>query len=462
MKSLVDDRAKLMRDRVNQAVKDAESCYDASSDSAGRSLGAALQAAHVVYSAVSPKSSRLKTLQERAGELGVRLDNDAAQVRPFFARFLENQNRRRAQAPVQQQEPARPELRAGVGRKLDRYPSEIAPILARPASSRALPRPLGPAPARNRATGVERAPRERHAAFEGGRMAGDARGQIIDGKAIAEKVRAEVRAEVERRRAAGHRAPGLATVLVGEDPASHVYVRNKRKQSAEVGIESFHIDLPAEASESRVLDVVDELNRDERVDGILVQLPLPKHIDETKVIRAIDPDKDVDGFHPENVARLVLGLPGFVPCTPTGCMRLLDELSVDLEGAHAVVVGRSNIVGKPMAQLLLQRNATVTIAHSRTRDLAAITRQADVLIVAVGRLHLVGRDHVKDGAVVLDVGMNKKPDGKLAGDVDFEAVRDKCRAITPVPKGVGPMTIAMLLSNTLRSHAWRLGIADPT
>ena len=293
-------------------------------------------------------------------------------------------------------------------------------------------------------------------------MADTGRGQIIDGKAIAAKVRAEVKAEVERRRAQGHRAPGLATVLVGDDAASHVYVRNKRKQSAEVGIESFHVDLPADTQEARLLDIVDDLNRDNRVDGILVQLPLPAHIDESKVLRALDPDKDVDGFHPESVARLVLGLPGFVPCTPVGCMRLLDEMGVELEGAHAVVVGRSNIVGKPMVQLLLQRNATVTIAHSRTRDLAAITRQADVLVVAVGRLHLIGREHVREGAVVVDVGMNKKPDGKLAGDVDFDAVRDRCRAITPVPGGVGPMTIAMLLQNTLRAHGWRLGVDETT
>lgn len=281
-------------------------------------------------------------------------------------------------------------------------------------------------------------------------------GKMIDGKAVAQKVRGELRDEVTRRTALGQRAPGLATVLVGDDPASHVYVRNKRRQCGEVGILSFHHELAGDIPETQLLALIDQLNRDEQVDGILVQLPLPKHIDESKVLRAISPDKDVDGFHPESVARLVLGLPGFVPCTPAGCLRLLDELGVDLNGLHAVVVGRSNIVGKPMAQLLLQRNATVTIAHSRTRDLARITEQADVLIVAVGRYHLVGRAHVKPGAVVIDVGMNRDPEGKLAGDVDYAAVSPVASAVTPVPGGVGPMTIAMLLANTLRAHEWHL------
>jgi methylenetetrahydrofolate dehydrogenase (NADP+)/methenyltetrahydrofolate cyclohydrolase len=287
-------------------------------------------------------------------------------------------------------------------------------------------------------------------------------GQIIDGKAIAARVRAEVAAAVKRRTDAGHRPPGLATVLVGDDPASQVYVRNKRKQASEVGIADIHHHLDASVSHDELLALVKQLNADERVDGILVQLPLPKQIDDSEILRAIDPDKDVDGFHPENVARLVLGLPGFVPCTPLGCMRLLAETGVNVAGAHAVVVGRSNIVGKPMAHLLLQQNATVTIAHSRTKDLAAITRQADILVVAVGRAKLIGAEHVREGAVVLDVGMNRDENGKLCGDVDFDAVRHKASAITPVPGGVGPMTIAHLLENTARSHARRLALDEET
>ncbi len=278
---------------------------------------------------------------------------------------------------------------------------------------------------------------------------------IIDGKAISAKVRGEVKDEVARRVAAGKRAPGLATVLVGEDPASHTYVKNKRKAAAETGIVSLHHELPASTSDKELLALVASLNADPTVDGILVQLPLPKHIDATLVLRAIDPDKDVDGFHPDNVARLALGIPGFVPCTPLGCMRLLDEHGVELRGARAVVIGRSNIVGKPMLQLLLQRDATVTVAHSKTKDLAAVTRDADVIVAAVGRRNVVGREHVKPGAVVIDVGMNRNDAGKLCGDVDFPAVSEVAGFITPVPGGVGPMTIAMLMQNTLTSHARR-------
>ena len=280
--------------------------------------------------------------------------------------------------------------------------------------------------------------------------------RIIDGKAIAATVREELSAEVQKRKAQGLRAPGLATVLVGDDPASHVYVRNKRKQCAAVGIESYHHELSADVSEERLLELIDSLNGDDAVDGILVQLPLPSHLNEEAVLCRIAPDKDVDGFHPENVAKLVLGQPGFVPCTPLGCMRLLRETKVEIAGTHAVVVGRSNIVGKPMAQLLLQANATVTIAHSRTRDLAALTRDADIVVAAVGRLNLIRAEHIKPGATVIDVGMNRNEAGKLAGDVDFEAVAPKSGAITPVPGGVGPMTIAMLLSNTLQAHKWHL------
>ena len=284
------------------------------------------------------------------------------------------------------------------------------------------------------------------------------RARIIDGKAIAAKVRGEVKAAVDQRRAAGHRPPGLATVLVGQDPASHTYVKNKRKAAAETGIESFHHELPESTSQDELLALLRSLNADPGVDGILVQLPVPKHIDDRVILRALDPDKDVDGFHPDNVARLVLGLPGFVPCTPLGCLRLLDEEKLELKGARAVVVGRSNIVGKPMAQLLLQRDATVIIAHSKTRDLPALCREADVLVAAVGRTKMLGKDAIKPGAVVIDVGINRDAEGKLCGDVDFGPASEVAGAITPVPGGVGPMTIAMLMQNTLTSHARRLGI----
>jgi methylenetetrahydrofolate dehydrogenase (NADP+)/methenyltetrahydrofolate cyclohydrolase len=278
--------------------------------------------------------------------------------------------------------------------------------------------------------------------------------RIIDGKAAAERVRLEVAAEVEKRVARGLRAPGLATVLVGEDPASHVYVRNKRKQAEAAGFVSTHHQLAPTTTTAELLALVHALNADATVDGILVQLPLPKHIDEHAVLVAISPAKDVDGFHPDNVARLTMGLGnGFVPCTPLGCLRLLDDEGVKLEGARVVVVGRSNIVGKPMASLLLSRNATVTIAHSRTVDLPAVTREADVVVAAVGRAKMLGREHFKAGAIVIDVGMNKDEAGKLCGDVDYAAIQGHVAAATPVPGGVGPMTIAMLLHNTLTSHA---------
>jgi methylenetetrahydrofolate dehydrogenase (NADP+) / methenyltetrahydrofolate cyclohydrolase len=277
--------------------------------------------------------------------------------------------------------------------------------------------------------------------------------RLIDGKAAAARVKDEIRRQVNDRVVVVGRAPGLATVLVGADPASHVYVRNKRKSAHEVGIVSFHHELPAETTTTTtLLALVEQLNRDPAVDGILVQLPLPAHIDESAVLVAIRPDKDVDGFHPDNVAKLTMGLPGgFVPCTPLGCLRLLRDEGVPLAGAHAVVVGRSNIVGKPMASLLLAENATVTIAHSKTKDLAAITRQADVLVAAVGRSQLIGGAHIKPGAVVIDVGINRGADGALRGDVNTAAVMGVAAAVTPVPGGVGPMTIAMLLSNTLTS-----------
>ncbi len=281
--------------------------------------------------------------------------------------------------------------------------------------------------------------------------------KVIDGKAAAATVRAEVKADVSAARAGGARAPGLATVLVGADPASHVYVRNKRKAAEEAGIVSFHHELAAETSTQALLDVVAALNADDAVDGILVQLPLPKHIDESAILLAIEPSKDVDGFHPDNVARLAMGLAdGFVPCTPLGCLRLITDLGFALTGVSAVVVGRSNIVGKPMANLLLAKNATVTIAHSKTKDLAAVTRAADVVVAAVGRRHMLGAAHIKPGAVVIDVGINRDDQGALCGDVDTAAVMGIAGAVTPVPGGVGPMTIAMLLRNTMTSFERRL------
>jgi methylenetetrahydrofolate dehydrogenase (NADP+)/methenyltetrahydrofolate cyclohydrolase len=274
--------------------------------------------------------------------------------------------------------------------------------------------------------------------------------RVIDGKAIAAGVRARVAAEVGRMRAAGQEPPGLATVLVGDDPASQVYVAGKHKASAEVGIHSIRHDLPAETSQEDLVDLVGELNSDPQVHGILVQLPLPADLDAADVIATIDPRKDVDGLTAVNAGLLALGRDGLFPATPSGVMVLLSETGVQLEGAEAVVVGRSDLVGKPVAALLLRENATVTVCHSRTRDLGAVTRRADVLVAAVGIPRLVTDDMVKPGATVIDVGMNRTDDG-LAGDVDFEPVRAVAGAITPVPGGVGPMTIAMLLQNTLKA-----------
>jgi methylenetetrahydrofolate dehydrogenase (NADP+)/methenyltetrahydrofolate cyclohydrolase len=286
--------------------------------------------------------------------------------------------------------------------------------------------------------------------------------RILDGKALAETVRAEVRAGVEAFRSKHGRAPGLDVVLVGEDPASAVYTRNKEKASNEVGMRGkLHV-LPASTSEDELVVLVRRLNADPAIDGILVQLPLPKGIDAQHVLDLIDPRKDVDGFHPVNAGLLMLGRSGaLVACTPTGCMRLLALADARLEGAHAVVVGRSNIVGKPMAQLLLAANATVTMAHSKTRDLPAICRQADVLVAAVGKREMIRGDWIKPGAVVIDVGTNRVPlpDGKakLYGDVAFDEAKEVAGAISPVPGGVGPMTIAMLLANTLEAARRRAG-----
>ena len=285
--------------------------------------------------------------------------------------------------------------------------------------------------------------------------------RIIDGKSAAAELRAQVAIEVARFRAEKGRAPGLAVVLVGEDPASAVYVRNKGKATVEAGMESFEHRLPADTTESELLSLVERLNADPRVDGILVQLPLPGHIDADKVLTSIDPDKDVDGFHPVNAGRLAIGLEGFVPCTPLGCLKLLRAELGDLKGKEAVVIGRSNIVGKPMALLLLGDHCTVTIAHSRTRDLPEVVRRADIVVAAVGRPEMVKGDWLKPGATVIDVGINRivgeGGNSHLAGDVDFVSARAVAGAITPVPGGVGPMTIACLIRNTMVSAARREG-----
>lgn len=281
--------------------------------------------------------------------------------------------------------------------------------------------------------------------------------ELIDGKAIAETVRADVKAKVEARVAAGKSVPGLATVLVGDNPASHVYVRSKRKACEEVGIHSVGIELPATATQEEVENVVREFNRDSSIHGILVQLPLPSHLDEEDVLKTIDLHKDVDGFHPINIGRLAQKgrEPAFVPCTPAGCIYMLEKTLPTLRGVNAVVLGRSNIVGMPVALLLVKADATVTICHSRSKDLPAICRQADVLVAAVGRTEMVRGDWVKPGAVVIDVGINrvedptKKSGYRLVGDVAFDEVKEVASHITPVPGGVGPMTIAMLLQNTL-------------
>jgi methylenetetrahydrofolate dehydrogenase (NADP+)/methenyltetrahydrofolate cyclohydrolase len=273
---------------------------------------------------------------------------------------------------------------------------------------------------------------------------------LIDGKAIAATVRAECAARAQAMAQAGRR-PGLAVVIVGEDPASQVYVRNKVAACKEAGIHSEHHELPAESSEAQLLALIETLNRAPQVHGILVQLPLPKHIDSHKVLEAIAPEKDVDGFHRENAGLLAQGNPRLVPCTPAGVMRMLEVTGINPWAQHAVIVGASNIVGKPMALLLLRAGATVTICNSKTRDLGHHTRQADILVAAVGKPKYIRGDMVKPGATVIDVGINRSAEGKLVGDVDFDAAREVAAHITPVPGGVGPMTIAMLLANTLRA-----------
>ena len=278
---------------------------------------------------------------------------------------------------------------------------------------------------------------------------------ILDGKKLALRVTAEVRAAVEARVASGKAAPGLAVVLVGENAASQIYVRNKRRTTDEVGMRSVAIDLPADVAEDELLSRIDRLNADASIHGILVQLPLPAHVNAERVIERIDPRKDVDGFHPYNVGRLVLRMPTLRPCTPYGCMRLLAETGEPLVGKHAVVIGQSNIVGRPMALELLMARCTVTVCHSATRDLPSLVRMADIVVAAVGKANFVQGDWIRDGAIVVDVGINRGADGKLVGDVDFAAARERASWITPVPGGVGPMTIATLLGNTLHAAQWQ-------
>ncbi len=276
--------------------------------------------------------------------------------------------------------------------------------------------------------------------------------QILDGKAMSSQILARLKNEVNEHLQKGSRAPGLATILLGKDPASAVYVRNKRKRADDVGIKSFEYDLPIQTTQIELLTLIEDLNNRDDIDAILVQLPLPTHIDTSTVICTVNPSKDVDGFHPENIGKLSLGHPRFIPCTPKGCMYLIQASKAKLLGAHAVILGRSNIVGKPMAYMMLNTDATVTICHRNTQNLRQQTKQADILITATGVPHLIGADDVKEGVVVIDVGINKLEDGTLVGDVDFDDVKDKAAAITPVPGGVGPMTISMLLENTVAAY----------
>ena len=270
--------------------------------------------------------------------------------------------------------------------------------------------------------------------------------QIIDGKKISQEIKDELREKMTELKQKGE-SRCLAVIQVGDDPASSVYVNNKKKACEYIGIDSESYHLPEETTEKELLDLIDELNRKPEVNGILVQLPLPKQIDEDKILLAISPEKDVDGFHPVNVGNLSIGRPGFVSCTPAGVIQLLKRAGIEIEGKECVVLGRSNIVGKPMAMLLLRENGTVTVCHSRTKDLKEITKRADILVAAIGKPKFIDADYVKEGAVVIDVGIHRNENGKLCGDVDFESVAPHCVAITPVPGGVGPMTIAMLMNN---------------
>lgn len=272
---------------------------------------------------------------------------------------------------------------------------------------------------------------------------------IIDGKAISAVIRTEIQQETAKFRTQYHFSPGLAVIIVGNDPASQVYVRNKRRACEEVGFYSEVYELPTETTQESLLSLIDRLNRDPKIHGILCQLPLPSHLNEKEVLCQIDPQKDVDAFHPVNVGKIMIGDYSFLPCTPAGVMALLERSGIDVAGKECVVVGRSNIVGKPQAMLLLHANGTVTVCHSKTKNLAEVCRRADILIAAIGKADFFTGDMIKEGAVVIDVGMNRRPDGKLTGDVDFASVAPKASFITPVPGGVGPMTITMLLQNTL-------------
>ena len=281
--------------------------------------------------------------------------------------------------------------------------------------------------------------------------------EIIKGLEVAKQIRQNMKEEVIALKKQSI-TPKLTVILIGDDPASQSYVNGKEKASKEIGIDSEIIRLKSDTSEADLLDEIDKLNNDEAVDGILVQLPLPEHINEQKVIEAIHPDKDVDGFHPISIGRMMVGQDTFLPCTPNGILTLLKSKQIQIEGADAVIIGRSNIVGKPMGQLLLNENATVTYCHSRTKDLKTYTKNADILIVAIGKAHAIDASYVKEGAAVIDVGVNRTDEGKLTGDVDFEAVKEVASFITPVPRGVGPMTITMLLQNTIISAKRRKGI----
>lgn len=278
---------------------------------------------------------------------------------------------------------------------------------------------------------------------------------LIDGKALAAKMQAELKVKVDKLKEADN-VPGLAVILVGEDPASQIYVRNKARQATAIGLNSSVVRLPETVSEQELLDLIEQYNQSEQWHGILVQLPLPEHISEEKVLLAIDPEKDVDGFHPMNMGRLWSENPLMIPSTPAGIMEMFREYNVELSGKRAVVIGRSNIVGKPMAQLLMMADATVTIAHSKTENLRELTKEADILVVAIGRDRMIKAEDVKEGAVVIDVGMNRDEDGKLHGDVDFDEVKDVASLITPVPGGVGPMTITMLMEQTVRAASRKM------
>ncbi|KSU09853.1 Methylenetetrahydrofolate dehydrogenase (NADP+) / Methenyltetrahydrofolate cyclohydrolase [Lactococcus lactis subsp. lactis] len=278
---------------------------------------------------------------------------------------------------------------------------------------------------------------------------------LIDGKALAAKMQAELKVKVDKLKEADN-VPGLAVILVGEDPASQIYVRNKARQATAIGLNSSVVRLPETVSEQELLDLIEQYNQSEQWHGILVQLPLPEHISEEQVLLAIDPEKDVDGFHPMNMGRLWSGNPLMIPSTPAGIMEMFREYDVELSGKRAVVIGRSNIVGKPMAQLLMMADATVTIAHSKTENLRELTKEADILVVAIGRDRMIKAEDVKKGAVVIDVGMNRDEDGKLHGDIDFDEVKDVASLITPVPGGVGPMTITMLMEQTVRAASIKM------